>query len=79
MAGIGKMTKHDGYFEGEGYIVTWAFGHLFSLADVEEYSDSKEERRQLRNSRSRFEVYWNARHTSHLPRVQHHAGRRRRT
>ncbi|MBR2452566.1 MAG: topoisomerase C-terminal repeat-containing protein [Clostridia bacterium] len=43
MAGIGKMTKHDGYFEGEGYIVTWAFGHLFSLADVEEYSDSKEE------------------------------------
>ncbi len=43
MAGIGKMTKHDGYFEGEGYVVTWAFGHLFSLADVEDYSDSKEE------------------------------------
>ncbi len=42
MAGIGKMTKHDGYFEGAGYIVTWAFGHLFSLADVEEYSNSKE-------------------------------------
>ena len=44
MAGIGKMTKHDGYFEGEGYVVTWAFGHLFSLADVEEYSASKEEK-----------------------------------
>ena len=38
------MTKHDGYFEGEGYVVTWAFGHLFSLADVEEYSASKEEK-----------------------------------
>ncbi len=32
------MSKHDGYFEGEGYIITWAFGHLFSLADVERYS-----------------------------------------
>ncbi len=38
MAGIGKMSKHDGYFEGEEYIITWAFGHLFSLADVERYS-----------------------------------------
>lgn len=38
MAGIGKMTKHDGYFEGEGYIISWAFGHLFSLADIEVYS-----------------------------------------
>ena len=32
------MTKHDGYFEGEGYIISWAFGHLFSLADIEYYS-----------------------------------------
>lgn len=38
MAGIGKMTRHDGYFEGEGCIITWAFGHLFSLADIETYS-----------------------------------------
>ncbi len=37
MAGIGKMSRHDGYFEGGGYIITWAFGHLFSLADVENY------------------------------------------
>ena len=35
---IGNMKKTAGYFEGGGYIVTWAFGHLFSLADVERYS-----------------------------------------
>ncbi|HBJ18312.1 MAG TPA: DNA topoisomerase III [Clostridiales bacterium] len=37
-AGIGEMTKRNGYFEGGGYLVSYAFGHLFSLADVEEYS-----------------------------------------
>ena len=35
---IGNMTKRGAYFEGGGYLVTWAFGHLFSLCDVEEYS-----------------------------------------
>ena len=33
-----KLTKKNGYYEGKTYAVTWAFGHLFSLADVEEYS-----------------------------------------
>ncbi len=42
---IGKMKKGSGYFEGGGYIVTWAFGHLFSLADVEEYSGKKADSR----------------------------------
>lgn len=36
-AGIGNMTRKNGYFEGSGYIVTWSFGHLFSLCDVEDY------------------------------------------
>ncbi|MFV0269806.1 MAG: DNA topoisomerase III [Draconibacterium sp.] len=33
----GATQKHDGYMEGNGYIVTWAFGHLISLAMPEEY------------------------------------------
>ena len=38
VAGIGKMDKKDGYFINDEYIVSWAFGHLFSLADIESYS-----------------------------------------
>lgn len=37
-AGIGQMQKRDGYLEGQGYLITWAFGHLFSLCDIETYS-----------------------------------------
>ena len=37
-AGIGQLSKKDGYLEGNGYLVTWAFGHLFSLADIEAYN-----------------------------------------
>ncbi len=37
-AGIGAMQKRQGYLEGEGYLITWAFGHLFSLCDIETYS-----------------------------------------
>lgn len=39
-AGIGKMTNKNGYLEGNGYLITWAFGHLFSLADIERYNPS---------------------------------------
>ncbi|MBQ7408763.1 MAG: DNA topoisomerase III [Clostridia bacterium] len=38
VAGIGKMTKRKGYYENGEYFVTWAFGHLFSLCDVEDYT-----------------------------------------
>lgn len=37
-AAIGDLKKRDGYLEGEGYYVSWAFGHLFSLCDIEHYS-----------------------------------------
>ena len=30
-------TRRDGYFEGNGYIVTYAFGHLVSLYDMKDY------------------------------------------
>lgn len=49
VAGIGSLTKKNGYFEGEGYIVTWAFGHLFSLCDIEDYSNSVETRWRIDN------------------------------
>ena len=42
VAGIGQMKKQNGFYIGEGYIVTWAFGHLFSLADIEYYSPAPE-------------------------------------
>lgn len=38
VAGIGKMSRCDGYFQNSEYIVTWAFGHLFSLEDIEAYN-----------------------------------------
>ncbi|EPZ55487.1 DNA topoisomerase family protein [[Clostridium] sordellii ATCC 9714] len=34
---LGAKTKHDGYFEGNNYIVTYAVGHLVSLYDVKDY------------------------------------------
>ncbi|MBE6631972.1 MAG: DNA topoisomerase III [Ruminococcaceae bacterium] len=48
---IGDMKNRNGYLEGKEYIVTWAFGHLFSLADIESYSDpsSRPERWTLDN------------------------------
>ena len=50
IAGIDeKMDKKDGYYIGEKYIVSWAFGHLFSLADIESYTNSSEGRWTLDN------------------------------
>ena len=37
-SGIGNVKRADGCFIGEEYIITWVFGHLFSLADLERYS-----------------------------------------
>ncbi len=34
---LGASNKRNGYLEGSGYLVTWVFGHLFSLADIEDY------------------------------------------
>lgn len=36
-AAIGGMKSRGGYMEGEQFLITWAFGHLFTLADVEDY------------------------------------------
>ena len=43
VSAIGNLSKKGAYYEGNGYIVTWAFGHLFSLCDVEDYLDTPTE------------------------------------
>ena len=37
---VGATIKQDGYLEGNGYIVTWAMGHLITLAMPESYGFS---------------------------------------
>ncbi|HSH25682.1 MAG TPA: DNA topoisomerase [Massilibacterium sp.] len=32
-------NRKDGYFEGNDYIVTWAFGHLLQLYDAKDYDE----------------------------------------
>ena len=34
---LGANTSHDGYMEGNGYQVTWTFGHLCELKYPEDY------------------------------------------
>ena len=34
---VGANSKQDGYLEGNGYLVTWAMGHLITLAMPEAY------------------------------------------
>ncbi len=39
IAGIlGATTRHDGYYEGNGYCVTWTFGHLCCLKEPHDYT-----------------------------------------
>src|SRR4051795_12842565 len=33
----GQFTKHEGYLESDGHVVTWAVGHLVQLAEPDEY------------------------------------------
>jgi DNA topoisomerase-3 len=37
-AAIGDFKRRDGYLESSDCIVTWAFGHLFGLVDIEYYN-----------------------------------------
>lgn len=37
---LGAKTKRDGYYEGNGYQVTWTFGHLCTLKEPHEYTPS---------------------------------------
>lgn len=35
---LGATSRHEGYLEGNGYCVTWVFGHLCELKAPEDYS-----------------------------------------
>ena len=35
---IGATTSHDGYMEGNGFQVTWTFGHLCTLKEPHDYT-----------------------------------------
>lgn len=37
---IGANSSHDGYMEGNGYQVTWTFGHLCTLKEPHDYTDN---------------------------------------
>ena len=34
---VGAKNRREGYIEGNGNIVTWAFGHLVQLAMPQQY------------------------------------------
>lgn len=40
VSAIGNMKRLDGYYQNDNYLVTWAFGHLFTLADIEDYEEN---------------------------------------
>ena len=37
---LGANQSHDGYMEGNGYQVTWTFGHLCELKAPEDYTET---------------------------------------
>ncbi|MBR7086829.1 MAG: hypothetical protein IKI47_04740, partial [Prevotella sp.] len=36
---IGATTDHKNYMEGNGYQVTWTFGHLCTLKEPHDYTE----------------------------------------
>ena len=44
---IGASEKCDGYYKGNGYIVTWCLGHLVMLCEPEDYSEMYKDRSNI--------------------------------
>ncbi len=47
---LGGGVKKNGYIQTDKYIVTWAFGHLFALSDVEYYTGANSAKRWSMNN-----------------------------
>lgn len=37
---LGATQRHDGYYEGNGYYVSWTFGHLCTLKEPHDYREN---------------------------------------
>ena len=37
---LGAKIRNDGYYEGNGYQVTWTFGHLCTLKEPHDYKEN---------------------------------------
>ncbi len=49
VSAIGNMKRKDGYFENDNYLVSWAFGHLFTLYDIEDYDNLEDRKWKIDN------------------------------
>ena len=58
---LGITTRKDGYLEGNGFLVSWCFGHLAGLADAsvynERYAKWKREDLPILPCPFRFEIF----------------------
>ena len=43
VSAIGDMKREDGFYSNSEYLVSWACGHLFTLADIEDYEGYESE------------------------------------
>lgn len=53
---VGATESKIGYLEGNGYLVTWAIGHLISLASPEKYLNNQSNKNALPIIPSKFEL-----------------------
>ena len=54
---VGATRTRNGYLEGNGYLVTWTFGNMLSLAMPKDYGVRKlEPRMTFPSSRSDFQL-----------------------
>jgi len=45
LSSIDNFTKKDGYYEGQKYIISYAFGHLFALYDIDDYTKNESDKK----------------------------------